>query len=191
MEQIPVSINPDSLKRFTKHLCLIAKKHSDREKAHQEMTDQLSRIKTISTHNKLAKTTLKNEIKKLESKIEVVLQKEAELHKAGKIDRMMISLLKAKIEELEQGKANARNKRDSELSSINRALASLQKRQNRALNSKRLNEVKSKPLSEDIKDQIRKRMQELESRYALMQGKYSPEQLTSIGSRISNLKKML
>jgi len=199
MEQKPISINPVSLKRFTKHLCIISKKHSDREAAHEDLKNQLSKIKRISTNKKLTKTALKSEIKELEKKISLVLQKEAELYQFGKIERMMIQKLKDKIEELEQFRERESSKKDAELTSIKQALTNLQKKQDYIINLKThgktpIKEIETKTQEhspEQDKEQIRKKIQELESRYASLKGKYSEEDLAAIGDKIDDLKQRL
>ena len=122
MEQKPISINPVSLKRFTKHLCIISKKHSDREVAQEELENQLSKIRKISVSKRIPKTTLRKELNQLEKKISLALEKEAALYKSGKIERMMIQKLRARIEELEQLRIRESSKKDNELTSIELSL---------------------------------------------------------------------
>jgi chromosome segregation ATPase len=195
-----VSINPGSLKRFTKHLCIIAKKHHEREAAHEELNDQLSKIKRISTNKRLTKTALKSELNDLENKISLVLKKEAELYQSGKIERIMIQKLKNRIEELEQSRNSELSRKDAELSSIQNTLDLLQKKQDEVLNKrampglKKLDEnnlekstdVSKKPT--DDKEQIRQKIQDLESKYKSLEGKYSATVLSPIKNKIADLK---
>lgn len=193
MEQKQISIDPASLKLFTKHLCIISKKYSDREAAHEELNDQLSRIKQISESKKLSKTALKSEIKDLEKKIGLVLKKEAELYQSGKIERMMIRNLKDKVEKLEQQRSIESSKKDAQLSAIQTTLSNLEKKQNPIVKIKgkkqTIAEVETKPTTD--KEQIRNKIQELESKYNSLKGKYSETVLSPIAKKIADLKQRL
>ncbi len=124
-------INPDSLKRFVKHLCVIAKKHSDKEAARNDLSSQLSKIKKLSLNKNAKKSVIETEIENLESKISLVLQKEAELSTIGKAENTVIRKLKQKIAHLEQSneKESAENK--ALLSSMKQSVAELRKKMDR------------------------------------------------------------
>lgn len=77
MESVESSqkINPRRLKSFVRHICVIAKKHKDREEARAELQNQLKRLKKFSSK----KMEMDDELKKLDKKISLVLEKEMEL----------------------------------------------------------------------------------------------------------------
>jgi hypothetical protein len=194
MEQ--VSINPVFLKRFTKHLCILAKKHHDRESAHQDLEEQLEKLKRIS--GSLSKSALKNEIKDLEKKINLVIRKEADLYQVGKIERLLMQKLKDKIYELEQFRKIELSKKDAELSQIQKSMDKLQKKQEYLINLKnkaQFDDIAQSASKENIipldKDELRKRIFELELRYNAIKENYDPEQLSVIKDRISSLKERI
>ncbi len=195
MEQA-ISINPDSLKSFTKHLCIIAKKHSDREAAHEDLDNQLSRIRRLSISKKATKNSLKNEIKKLENKISLVLQKEAELFRVGKVENLLIQKLKDRVEELEQLRKKELSKKNAELSSIHLTLRDLEKKQDYLINTKaqrgpHVKELETKKRTQPAKEQIRERIHGLEAQYNSLKGKYDQEALAIIADKIDELKQRI
>ncbi len=68
-------IDPKRLKGFVRHVCVIAKKHKDSEKAHVEMQKQMQRLKKFTTKKK----EMDEELKELDNKISLVLEKESRL----------------------------------------------------------------------------------------------------------------
>lgn len=74
MEDIS-KLDPNRLKRFVRHVCLIAKKHKDRETARTEMYKQMQRLKKFSSKKK----EMDEELKELDRKISLVLEKDAQL----------------------------------------------------------------------------------------------------------------
>lgn len=68
-------INPRRLKSFVRHICVIAKKHKEREEARAELQNQLKRLKRFSSK----KMGMDDELKELDRKISLVLEKEMEL----------------------------------------------------------------------------------------------------------------
>lgn len=75
MEETSEKINPKRLKSFVKHLCILAKKHKDREKARIELQQQIQRLKRFSSK----KREMDEELKELNRKISLVLEKEIQL----------------------------------------------------------------------------------------------------------------
>ncbi|MBU1004717.1 MAG: hypothetical protein KJ561_02730 [Nanoarchaeota archaeon] len=68
-------IDPDRLKRFVKHMCILAKKHRDREQARIDLKKQMERLKRFSSKKK----EMDEELKELNRKVSLVLEKEAQL----------------------------------------------------------------------------------------------------------------
>jgi len=68
-------IHPKKLKSFVRHVCVIAKKHKDRETARGELQKQVKRIKRFSSKKK----EMDEELKELNRKISLVLEKETQL----------------------------------------------------------------------------------------------------------------
>ena len=68
-------LDTNRLKSFVRHTCIIAKKHKDREEARSEMYKQMQRLKKFSSKKK----EMDQELKELDRKISLVLEKEAQL----------------------------------------------------------------------------------------------------------------
>ena len=68
-------MDPERLKRFVRHLCLISKKHRDREEARAELQRQIQRLKKFSSKKK----EMDEELRELDRKISLVLEREAQL----------------------------------------------------------------------------------------------------------------
>ena len=94
------SMNPVRVKKFVKHVILAAKKQHEREQAKQNLAKQLEKVKTATT-KKANKTEIEKELKKLEKKLNDVLQKEGKIISEEKKDRVMDQSLKGEIRNLE------------------------------------------------------------------------------------------
>lgn len=68
-------INPERLKSFVRNVCIVAKKHKEREEARAELEEQLRRLKRFSSKKK----EMDEELKELNRKISLVLEKEVRL----------------------------------------------------------------------------------------------------------------
>ncbi len=68
-------INPKGLKRFVRHLCVIAHKYNNREKARADLQEQLQKLKRFSSKKK----EMDEELKELNAKLSLVLEKELQL----------------------------------------------------------------------------------------------------------------
>lgn len=75
MDENSKGIDPERLKSFVRHVCVIAKKHKDREKARVELQKQMQRLKRFSSKKK----EMDEELKELNRKISLVLEKEMQL----------------------------------------------------------------------------------------------------------------
>jgi len=65
-------IHPKKLKSFVRNVCVISKKHKDREQARVELQKQMQRLKRFSYKKK----EMDEELKELNRKISLVLEKE-------------------------------------------------------------------------------------------------------------------
>lgn len=75
MHENSKGIDPERLKSFVRHVCVIAKKHKDRGKARVELQKQMQRLKRFSSKKK----EMDEELKELNRKISLVLEKEMQL----------------------------------------------------------------------------------------------------------------
>jgi len=75
MDESSQGIDPRRLKGFVRHVCVIAKKQKDRDKAHVEMQKQMQRLKRFSSKKK----EMDEELRELNRKVSLVLEKEAQL----------------------------------------------------------------------------------------------------------------
>ena len=82
MSESSKGIHPERLKSFVRHVCIVAKKHRDREKARSELQGQIKRLKRFSSKKK--EMEMDEELKELNRKISFVLEKEAQLLRIGK-----------------------------------------------------------------------------------------------------------
>lgn len=80
MDENSQKLNPERLKSFVRHLCIIAKKHKDREDARSELQEQIKRLKRFSSKKK----GMGEESKELDRRISLVLEKEMQLLGIGK-----------------------------------------------------------------------------------------------------------
>jgi len=72
------SIHPAKLKTFIRHVCVIAKKHKDREDARSGLQSHIKKLGRISKKKGMDKE-MDKEMKELDRKISLVLEKEMQL----------------------------------------------------------------------------------------------------------------
>jgi len=68
-------MDPNRLKSFVRHVCIISKKHKDREQARVDLQRQMQRLKRFSSKKK----EMDEELKELNKKVSLVLEKERQL----------------------------------------------------------------------------------------------------------------
>ncbi len=73
--QTSQKLNPRRLKSFVRHVCVMAKRHKDREKARVELQKQMQRLKRFTSK----KREMDEELRELDRKISLVLEKEMQL----------------------------------------------------------------------------------------------------------------
>lgn len=101
MQTSPISadIDPANLKRFVRHLCILSKRHYDREKARDSLEKQMDRLKRLSSEG-IKPGTLENEMERLNKSLKSVLEKETLLLRYQKQDRGAIRELQERLNAL-------------------------------------------------------------------------------------------
>ena len=84
MNESSLGIHPTRLKSFVRHVCIVAKKHKDRETARVELKEQIDRVKKFSSNKKESS----EELEELNRKISLVLEKEMQLLGIGKEENL-------------------------------------------------------------------------------------------------------
>lgn len=165
-------INPDALKRFMKHLCLVSHKYHSRDEAREDMDKQLLKLKKLSLGKQSNKKIIEKGMKELNDKISLVLQKEAQILQIENRERVMMGRL-----ENAQSMQNSVENKDI-FCSLNDSINSLHKKLDRIIDindsrKKRVKEIeeKIKKSSRSGKLGIKKRIKKLELKYRSMKGK--------------------
>jgi chromosome segregation ATPase len=83
MNETSQNIDPKRLKSFVRHMCVIAKKHKDREDARSDLQTHIKNLKKLSPKKK----GINNELRELNRKISFVLEKEMQLLGVGRGER--------------------------------------------------------------------------------------------------------
>lgn len=186
MEQI----SPHTFKNFVRHLCVVTKKHEDRELAKQRLKQQLQKVKQVSLLGK-KRWVIEEELKRLESKVADVLTKELEILSLGREDSIIIKDLKDRIQRLEFQLYEARRNKGFELresnekiGQLNYALSDMKERLDSLVKTKgrRKKTTKQKTLKLKIMGLERKYLQ------LKKEGKFSEVQLDRLEQRIDLLK---
>ncbi|MBS3131446.1 hypothetical protein J4212_03365 [Candidatus Woesearchaeota archaeon] len=111
-------LNPGAFAHFLRHACTASKAHLDRKEVHHEIRKQVEKVREVAVEKKPEKN-IDNEIKRLNDKIDLVLQKEsmmleketAAISKLGS-DEVRIKALVKRMKETEQQLQQARQERD-------------------------------------------------------------------------------
>ena len=105
-------IHPRRLKSFVRHLCVISKKHKDRENDLVNLKKQIDKIKKTSS-----KKDMNNEMEKLDAQISLVLEKERVLsgvkhgeHASSKTLMSNVEKNKEKIDQINGSLVDIRKK---------------------------------------------------------------------------------
>ena len=75
MQQTSQKLDPARLKSFVRNVCIVAKKHKDREDAHSDLQKHIRGLKKFSSKKK----EMDKQLKDLNSKVSLVLEKERQL----------------------------------------------------------------------------------------------------------------
>ena len=80
MEAEAVSdISSEGMRRFVRHLCVLSKRHEQRERARQGLDMQLRKVKEITLTQKPRKRLIEQELRELERKISIAIENERRL----------------------------------------------------------------------------------------------------------------
>lgn len=189
MEQI----SPHTFKNFIRHLCIVTKKHEDRELAKQRLKQQLQRVKQVSLLGK-KRWIIEEELKRLESKVADVLTKELEILSIGREDSRRIKDLKDRIQGLEFQLDEARSYKGLELrgsnekiEQLNNALLDMKGKLDSLIKTKRR---KRKKTTKQKTSKLKLKIKGLEKKYLQLkkEGKFSEAQLDRLEQRIDLLK---
>ncbi|MEA2038021.1 MAG: hypothetical protein U9O94_11035 [Nanoarchaeota archaeon] len=158
MEQNSQHLNPGRLKNFVKHVCVIAKKHKDREFARTDMYKQIQKIKKFSSKKK----EMDQELKELNNKINLVLEKEAELLGYKQQNTTLSKELVQKVSE-----------NQSKIEQIFNSINNLNGRVKNYVDTKSEREKRIDELEKKIKHQAkRKAVSPLRNKLETLEGKY-------------------
>lgn len=205
-EENKEEISPAALKTFLKHVCIVSKKYYDREKARKELKSHIDKIKKSPSIKK--KSFLEKELRVLDTKLNNVLEKEAQLIGMERHGSISIAELKRKIDEMQKELIAVKCERDELqkskeiLENFNRSLSGMKGRIDGFINDKGEREARIKELEAKIRNTpkeknkaivMRKHLDMLEKKYAHMiaSRKYSRNDLSRIGSKIESLKSYL
>lgn len=190
MEQTRLS--PTTFKSLVRHLCIVTKKHEDRELAKQRLKQQLQKVKQVSLLGK-KRWVIEEELKRLENKIADVLTKELEILRLGREDSTTIRGLKDRIVRLEFQLDEARSYKGLELSSnekieqLNNALSEMKEKLDSLVKTKQGRKRERKKVKTS---KLKSKIKELEKKYLQLkkEGKFSEAQLSRLEQRINLLK---
>lgn len=116
-------ISPEGMKSFVKHLCLISKKHEQREKSRQHLDTQFKKVKQVTLTQKPRKWLIEKELKELEKKMTIAIDNERKLIGMREADSNLIRQLKDELFSLEYQLKESEELRKTE-EEKNRALIS-------------------------------------------------------------------
>lgn len=88
---------------FVKHLCLISKRHEQREKARDNLDRQFSRVKQFTLTKTPRRWVIERELRELQRKISLALENERKLIGMRESDGGLVRQLKDEIFNLEYG----------------------------------------------------------------------------------------
>lgn len=173
-------IHPERFKSFVRHVCVVAKRHRDREEARAELQNQIKRLKRFSSK----KREMDEELRELDRKISLVLEKEIQLLGIGKEES-------AASKELMQDVAENRERARQISNSINEIRSKLDSYINMKMGrEKRIAELECKIRARAAKKKdiplLRDRLRRLEGLYHKL--KQKGVDASRIESRIEGLK---
>jgi len=172
-------IHPRRLKSFVRHLCLISKKHKDRENALVDLKKQIDKIKKVSS-----KKDITDEMNKLDTRISLVLEKERVLLGVNQGEHASSKALMSNVE-----------KNKEKIGQINDSLVDIRKKLKGYIQVKTEREIKINELEKKIRAKANKKenvsllkskLKKLESMY----DKLNKEgvDVSRVSSKIEDLK---
>lgn len=143
-------IEPEEIKDFFKHICIVVDEHKEREKAREELHKQIKKIKTAPK-----KWIFEKEVKGLQKTVDNVLHTETKLLKY-KDDTKLINKLNDKIKFLEGHLVKIKGEKDKALFENRQQISEIQNY---------INHIKSRMyIFIRAKEKRDKRLKELEKR---------------------------
>lgn len=109
------SIPAEGMKSFVKHLCLLSKRHEQREKSRDILDMQMRKVKQILLTQKPRRWLIEKELRELEKKISIALEYERKLIGMRESDSILFKQLKDKVFSLEYQLKQSETIRNSEL----------------------------------------------------------------------------
>ena len=195
-------LSVDRLKAFIKGVIVAEAKIKERNKAREELKENISKVKKLAAAKKPAVDKLKKQVSQIEDKVNTVLQKEAKLLRTSAYEGKTIAELRKRIAQLEEELTvkNTENKNlskinEDSLTRLNSAIDSLQQKIGSYIKDKTERERKMKELEEKIRNKtdignVKEKISMLERKYAELEqkGEHSEEDLVNIRRRIDSLK---
>ena len=210
MEQLNSSehIDPAALKEFVRHVCIVIKKHHEREEARTGLERQIKKVKTISLAKNPKRWLIEKELKVLNNKISLALEKESKLLGMGEKDSAVILELKNKIQQLEReliekerSETEGLTKNKEKIEEMDYTLKALKSKIEEIAVVKVEREKRIKELERRIKGApptatqktllLRGQIKALEEKYNKMRSRYSREDLKRVEGKIGFLKERL
>ena len=156
-QDISIKVHPSELKHFFRHVCIVGKRHGEKDKAREELNNQVKKIKKISLSGNAKQGSIEKEVEQLNSKIDAVLQKESRLLSHTGVDENIVRHLKGKIKALEEDLSIAKSERDKattsnkgDIKAITDAIIQMKSKMHQMLNKKMYREERIKELEEKI-----------------------------------------
>lgn len=190
------NLNSHALKRFLKHLFIVSKKYRESELAKKGLEKQIKKVKTIPFKNP-KRWLVEKELKILESRINNVLSKEAEVLKLGKEESCRSIELNSRIEELERQLRRSIKIGEEDKEKIAQLSLSLDEMKqslgDRLEREKRIKELEKRVVATSKKRKefsaLGGQIKNLEEKYNLLKEKgIGKEKLVAIKEKIDSLK---
>jgi len=179
-EESSQSISQKRLKGFVRNLCIVAKKHKDREEARAGLQGQIKRLKRFSSKKK----EMDEELRELDRKVSLVLEKEKGLSGVNKGESAASKrLMKNVIENKDR------------IKQMNDSISDIKQRMEEYINFKTARNKKIQELEKKIRTKsgaksdvssLRKKLKSLESLYDKL--KQKGVDVSRVSSKIEDLK---
>ena len=167
MEDIS-QLDPERFKRFVRHICFVAKKHKDRQDAHENLDNHLGRIKRLAKAK-----NIDSEIEKLQNHIRDVLDKEAKLAGVQQSQQAVSKELWDKVQESQE-----------KVKSVQCAIEGMHGKLDKFLKERNERQERIQEIEEKIKsassagnsqeDPLAKKLSQLERRYSFLKAMQAP-----------------
>ncbi|MBI2576901.1 hypothetical protein HYV84_06815 [Candidatus Woesearchaeota archaeon] len=167
MEDIS-QLDPERFKRFVRHICFVAKKHKDRQDAHESLDNQLGKIKRLAKAK-----NIDSEIEKLQSHIRDVLDKEARLAGVQQSQQAVSQELWGKVRESQEKVKNMQGAIEGMHSTLDKFLKERNERQEHIMEIEE--KIKSASSAGNLReDPFAKKLSQLERRCSFLKAMQMP-----------------